>query len=247
MVINQRKEPSHARHLHRPPGRGHFDTDGVLTDTASVHAAAWKRLFDEYLEGRAARLGEPFRSFTVDDLRHVDGRPRYDGVAAFLASRGITLPWGDQADPPGRETVRGLGNAKDRLFVAHLRRHGARAFDGSADLVRRLRAAGTRTAVVSASRNMLAVLAWAGLSGLFDADVDGVQAWPASPTRPCSLRRPAGSGCRPGGPRWSRTPSPGWRPAAVAGSGWWSGWTGPARPPPWPSGAPMWSWPAWAS
>jgi len=154
-----------------------FDTDGVLTDTASVHAAAWKRLFDEYLEGRAARLGEPFRSFTVDDyLRHVDGRARYDGVAAFLASRDITLPWGDPADPPGRDTVRGLGNAKDRLFVAHLRQHGARAFEGSAELARRLRAAGTRTAVVSASRNMLAVLASAGLSGLFDADVDGVEA-----------------------------------------------------------------------
>ena len=154
-----------------------FDTDGVLTDTASVHAAAWKRLFEEYLALRTSRGQEPFRPYEeADYLRSIDGRPRYDGVAGFLASRGIELPWGDPGDPPGRETVRGLGNAKDRLFVAHLRQHGARAFEGSADLVRRLRAAGTRTAVVSASRNMLAVLASAGLSGLFDADVDGVQA-----------------------------------------------------------------------
>jgi hypothetical protein len=87
-----------------------FDTDGVLTDTASVHAAAWKRLFDEYLQLRATRDGEPFRPFTeADYLRSVDGRPRYDDVASFLASRGITLPWGDPDDTPDRETVCGLG------------------------------------------------------------------------------------------------------------------------------------------
>ena len=154
-----------------------FDTDGVLTDTASVHAAAWKRLFDEYLAQRATRLGEPFRPFEeADYLRHVDGRTRYDGVAGFLASRNISLPWGDPSDPPDRETVCGLGNAKDRFFVAHLRDHGARAFPSSADFVRRLRAAGLPTAVVSASRNMVAVLEAAGLRDLFDAEVDGVEA-----------------------------------------------------------------------
>jgi alpha,alpha-trehalase len=154
-----------------------FDTDGVLTDTASVHAAAWKLLFDGYLEERAARLGEPFRPFTeADYLRHVDGKPRYDGVAAFLASRGITLPWGDPTDPPGRETVCGLGNTKDDQFTAYLRDHGAKAFPTSVALVRRLRDAGIRTAAVSASRNMLAVLASAGLRELFDAEVDGVEA-----------------------------------------------------------------------
>jgi alpha,alpha-trehalase len=154
-----------------------FDTDGVLTDTASVHAAAWKRLFDEYLTRRAARHREPFRAFTeADYLRSVDGRPRYDGVAGFLASRGIELPWGDPADPPDRETVCGLGNAKDRFFVAHLRDHGAHAFPTSVELVRRLRAAGRRTAAVSASRNMVAVLESAGLRGLFDVEVDGVEA-----------------------------------------------------------------------
>ncbi|HEX2374628.1 MAG TPA: beta-phosphoglucomutase family hydrolase [Actinomycetota bacterium] len=154
-----------------------FDTDGVLTDTASVHAAAWKRLFDEYLRVRAARDGEPFRAFEeADYLRHVDGRPRYDGVAGFLASRGIELPWGDPSDPPDRETVCGLGNAKDRYFVTHLRDHGARAFPTSVALVRRLRERGLRTAVVSASRNMVAVLESAGLRQLFDAEVDGVEA-----------------------------------------------------------------------
>jgi trehalose 6-phosphate phosphatase len=154
-----------------------FDTDGVLTDTARVHAAAWKRLFDEYLERRTARLGGPFRAFEETDyLRYVDGRPRYDGVAGFLGSRGIDLPWGDPSDPPDRETVCGLGNAKDRSFVAHLGAHGAHAFPTSVAFVRRLRAAGLRTAAVSASRNMVAVLEAAGLRGLFDAEVDGVEA-----------------------------------------------------------------------
>jgi alpha,alpha-trehalase len=154
-----------------------FDTDGVLTDTASVHGAAWTRLFDEYLRLRAERGQEPFRAFEeADYLRHVDGRPRYDGVAGFLASRGIALPWGDPADPPDRETVCGLGNAKDRYFVTHLRDHGARAFPTSVALVRRLRERGLRTAVVSASRNMVAVLESAGLRDLFDAEVDGVEA-----------------------------------------------------------------------
>jgi alpha,alpha-trehalase len=154
-----------------------FDTDGVLTDTASVHAAAWKRLFDEHLAQRAARLGEPFRAFTeADYLRHVDGRPRYDGVAGFLTSRDITLPWGDPSDPPDRETVCGLGNAKDRFFVTHLGDHGAQAFPTSVAFVRRLRERGLRTAVVSASRNMVTVLDSAGLRALFDVEVDGIEA-----------------------------------------------------------------------
>jgi beta-phosphoglucomutase family hydrolase len=154
-----------------------FDTDGVLTDTASVHAAAWKRLFDEYLKLRAARRSEPFRAFTeADYLRSVDGRSRYDGVAGFLASRAIMLPWGDTTDPPGCETVCGLGNAKDRYFLDHLRDHGAQAFPTSVVFVRRLRAEGLRTAAVSASRSMVAVLESAGLGGLFDVEVDGVEA-----------------------------------------------------------------------
>ena len=154
-----------------------FDTDGVLTDTASVHAVAWKRLFDEYLQLRAVRDSEPFQPFTeADYLAHVDGRSRYDGVAGFLASRGIALAWGDPGDPPDRETVCGLGNTKDQFFVAHLRDQGAQAFPTSVAFVRRLRERGLRTAAVSASRNMVAVLASAGLRELFDAEVDGVEA-----------------------------------------------------------------------
>jgi beta-phosphoglucomutase family hydrolase len=154
-----------------------FDTDGVLTDTASVHAVAWKRLFDEYLALRTSRGQEPFRPFAqADYLRSIDGRPRYDGVAGFLASRGIQLPWGDPSDPPGRETVCGLGNAKDGYFLAHLRDHGARPFPSSVAFVRRVRERGLGTAVVSASRNMGAVLDSAGLGDLFDVEVDGVEA-----------------------------------------------------------------------
>jgi beta-phosphoglucomutase family hydrolase len=154
-----------------------FDTDGVLTDTASVHAAAWKRLFDEYLSLRVSRGQVHFRPFAeADYLRSIDGRPRYDGVASFLASRGIQLPWGDPSDPPDRETVCGLGNAKDRYFVAHLCDHGAKPFPTSVAFVRRLRERGLRTAAVSASRNMVAVLDSAGLRELFDVEVDGVEA-----------------------------------------------------------------------
>ncbi|MPZ89759.1 MAG: hypothetical protein GEU81_17240, partial [Nitriliruptorales bacterium] len=91
-----------------------FDLDGVVTDTAAVHQAAWKRLFDEYLRARAERDGEPFQTFSDADYReHVDGRPRYDGVRTFLDSRGITLPEGDPEDPPDAETVCGLGNRKN--------------------------------------------------------------------------------------------------------------------------------------
>lgn len=151
-----------------------FDTDGVLTDTASVHAAAWKRLFDEYLRGRG---GEPFRPFEYDDyLRYVDSKPRFDGVAAFLASRGISLPWGDPSDPPERETVSGLGNRKNGYFLALVDEDGVRPFATSLELVRELRARGVRLAAVSASRNFAAVLRAAGMHGLFDAEVDGLDA-----------------------------------------------------------------------
>jgi beta-phosphoglucomutase family hydrolase len=152
-----------------------FDTDGVVTDTASVHAAAWKRLFDEYLAERARGTGERFVPFDIDEdyRRHVDGKPRYDGVRDFLASRGIVLPEGDSSDPPERETVRGLGNRKDAFFLTHIREHGVTAYGSTVELVRRLEDAGFGTAIISASRNMLEVLAAAGLGGLFEVKVDG--------------------------------------------------------------------------
>lgn len=151
-----------------------FDMDGVVTETASVHTAAWTRLFDEYLAERAARTGEPFVPFEPDDyLCYVDGRNRYDGVAGFLAPRGITLPWGDPSDPPDADTVCGLGNRKAALFRRHVAEHGAHAYESTVALIRALRARGVRTALVTASRNADEVLAAAGVADLFDAKVDG--------------------------------------------------------------------------
>ncbi len=155
-----------------------FDMDGVITDTASVHSAAWKRLFDTYLRERADRTGEPFVPFDVDEeyRRYVDGKPRYDGVRSFLASRGIELPEGDPADPPDRETVCGLGNRKNEMFLKHLREHGAEPYGSTVELVRELARRDVPTAAISASRNMSEVLEAAGIGDLFHVRVDGVLA-----------------------------------------------------------------------
>ena len=154
-----------------------FDMDGVVTDTASTHAAAWKRVFDGYLGERARRMDERFRPFEEDDYRrYVDGKPRYDAVRDFLASRGIALPEGDPTDPPDRETVCGLGNRKDAYFLAQLREQGAQAYPGTVALVRQLAARGVRTAIISASRNLTEVLDAAGVGDLFQVEVDGLDA-----------------------------------------------------------------------
>ena len=151
-----------------------FDLDGVLTKTASVHAAAWKKLFDGFLKQRA-KAGEPFVPFDIDTdyPRYVDGKPRYDGVAAFLKSRGITLPWGAPEDGPDVQSVRALGNQKDRYFLEHLKQYGVEPYETSIELVRKLRAQEIKTAVVSSSNNCAAVLDAAGIAPLFDARVDG--------------------------------------------------------------------------
>lgn len=154
-----------------------FDLDGVVTRTAQVHAAAWERLFNAYLEARAHALGEPFHPFTPEDYqRYVDGRPRLDGIRCFLESRGLTLPEGSPEDGPEAETVRGLGARKNGYFLEALGQRGVQVFPHAVGLLERLRAAGFRTAVVSASRNCEAVLRAAGLTHLFDARVDGVEA-----------------------------------------------------------------------
>jgi len=155
-----------------------FDMDGVVTKTASVHAAAWKRLFDDYLEERAAREGSAVRPFDADaDYRHyVDGKPRYDGVVSFLESRGISLAYGEPDDPPDRETVCGLGNRKNSYFQQHLMEHGVDAYESTVDIIIRARAKGIRTAVISASRNCDDVLRAAQVLELFDARVDGTDA-----------------------------------------------------------------------
>lgn len=150
-----------------------FDLDGVVTRTAAVHAAAWKRLFDELLERRAR--GGPWRPFDADrEYRaYVDGRPRRDGVRSFLAARGIAVPDGAADDGPDAETVHGLAARKNGYVLAHLRAAGVEVYDDAVGLLRRARAHGLPTAVVTASENCSAVLAAAGLTGAFDAVVDG--------------------------------------------------------------------------
>jgi beta-phosphoglucomutase family hydrolase len=153
-----------------------FDLDGVLTRTASVHAAAWKKLFDGFLERRAADTSAAFVPFDIDAdyRRYVDGKPRYDGVAAFLESRGIKLPLGAPDDGPGVPTVHGLGNLKDQYFTEQLEQHGVEVYEAAIALVRTLRAQEIKTAVVSSSINCAAVLEAAGIAQLFDTRVDGV-------------------------------------------------------------------------
>ena len=153
-----------------------FDLDGVLTTTRTVHAAAWKRAFDEFLSRWDAEHGTttPFFDTGPDYASYVDGMPRQEGVRAFLASRGIRLPAEGTPDSPAdEESIWGLGNRKQLLVEDELERTGVEAFPGSVAWVRELREAGIRTAVVSSSRNCAAVLQLAGISNLFDARVDG--------------------------------------------------------------------------
>jgi beta-phosphoglucomutase family hydrolase len=155
-----------------------FDLDGVLTQTAKVHSAAWKQMFDDYLRKRARRTGEAFVPF--DPIReydeYVDGKPRYDGVRALLASRGVKLPEGDLDDTPEAETIRGLGNRKNEIVLGLIREQGVQPYAGSVRYVKAAQAAGLRRAVVSSSTNCREVLAAAGIEDLFEEIVDGVLA-----------------------------------------------------------------------
>ncbi len=155
-----------------------FDLDGVLTDTAKVHAAAWKQMFDDYLRRWAENAGEEFVSFdpVADYGEYVDGKPRYDGVKSFLASRGIELPQGDSSDPPTAETVDGLGNRKNELVLKKIRDEGVEAYPGSVRFLEAAKAAGLARAVVSSSTNCKDVLHAAGIDGFFDTRIDGVVA-----------------------------------------------------------------------
>lgn len=152
-----------------------FDLDGVLTPTAKIHAACWKRVFDEFLKSRAAETGEAFIPFDLpqDYHQYVDGKPRYPGVESFLAARNIELPYGDPSAPPNQTTVCGIGNGKDSYFATVLKEDGIDAFPGAIALVKHLRDKGIKTAVVSSSRNCKAVLAAAGITELFDTIMDG--------------------------------------------------------------------------
>ena len=155
-----------------------FDLDGVLTKTATVHAAAWKETFDAYLHERAQRSGHPFVPFdpVVDYQSYVDGKSRSDGVRSFLGSRGIRLPEGNVTDPSSAETVAGLGSRKNDELVRMIAQRGVGVYTGSIRYVRAARSAGFPCAVVSSSKNCAAMLAGAGIKDLFDLSVDGLTA-----------------------------------------------------------------------
>ncbi|MET9340431.1 HAD-IA family hydrolase [Nonomuraea sp. NPDC003804] len=155
-----------------------FDLDGVLTRTATVHAAAWEEMFDGYLRERARARGEPYVPFdpVADYDDYVDGRPRADGVRAFLASRGIELPEGGPDDPQRADTVKGLADRKNVILLRRMKQDGVRPYEGSVRYVKAAREAGLRRAVVSSSANCRDVLVAAGIEDLFEVRVDGLTA-----------------------------------------------------------------------
>ena len=155
-----------------------FDLDGVLTQTAKVHAAAWKQMFDEFLRAWDEAHGQPFVAFDeVEDYdEYVDGKPRYDGVRSFLQSRGIDLPEGSPDDPPTAQTVCGLGNRKNEIVLKMIHEDGVQPYEGSVRYVHAVIDAGLERAVVSSSTNTGDVLRAAGIADLFDHVVDGVVA-----------------------------------------------------------------------
>jgi beta-phosphoglucomutase family hydrolase len=155
-----------------------FDLDGVLTQTAKVHAAAWKETFDEFLRKRAQESGGQFVPFdeVADYDEYVDGKPREDGVRSFLSSRKIELPEGSPDDPPEAETIQGVGNNKNERVLKLIHEQGVEAYAGSVRYVRAVQQAGLPRAVVSSSTNTHDVLAAAGIADLFDTVIDGVVA-----------------------------------------------------------------------
>jgi beta-phosphoglucomutase family hydrolase len=152
-----------------------FDLDGVITATAKVHAAAWKRMFDEFLKGYYSQHEQTFVPFDIgpDYENFVDGKPRYDGVLSFITSRGIQLPKGEPGDAAHVQSVCGLGNRKNELIAEVLQAEGVDVYEGTITWVRQLRAQGIKTAVVSSSENAQTILGTAGVSDLFDIRVDG--------------------------------------------------------------------------
>ncbi len=155
-----------------------FDLDGVLTETAKLHAAAWKEMFDGYLKARADKSGAAFVAFddVADYDTYVDGKSRADGTRSFLQSRGIDLPPGSQQDRTGAPTITGLGAAKNAILVRRIRHRGVQAYPGSIRYVHAVRAAGLQTAVVSSSANCAEVLRAANIADLFQTRIDGVVA-----------------------------------------------------------------------
>ena len=155
-----------------------FDLDGVLTQTAKVHAKAWKQMFDEFLKTWYNRKGEAYREFVLPDdyERYVDGKPRRDGVRSFLESRGIDLPTGGPDDSPDDETIYGLGYRKNDLVLKLIHDEGVEPYEGSVRYAERARDAGLNRAVVSSSENAKDVLKSAGMLDLFEVIIDGLVA-----------------------------------------------------------------------
>jgi beta-phosphoglucomutase family hydrolase len=149
-----------------------FDLDGVLTQTAVLHASAWKQMFDDYLRRRE---GDNFREFDAngDYNDFVDGKPRLDGTRDFLRSRGIELPLGSPDDTSGKETIWGLSNRKNEIVRSLILEKGVQVYEGSVDYLRRAKKAGLTCVVVTSSANASEVLAVAGIDDLFDARIDG--------------------------------------------------------------------------
>ena len=152
-----------------------LDLDGVITDTASIHAACWKQMFDEYLQNRATQRGEAFRPFDIEtDYRlYVDGKPRFDGCRDFLTSRGFQLPEGSAADPPEAETVCGLANRKNDLVNKIIEEKGVKPYEGSVKFLQQLDHQQFKIAVVTSSEHCDTVLRVAKLDAFFDVRVDG--------------------------------------------------------------------------
>ena len=209
-----------------------FDLDGVLTQTALVHNAAWKQTFDTFLKTWSAQHGQAFVPFDsgADYHRYVDGRPRADGVRTFLASRGITLPEGTPDDGPDLQTVNGIGNRKNMLVLQKIKEGAVQVYPGSVDYLKAAQAAGLRRAVVSASANCKDVLEAAGIADLHRG-ARGRRRPPASSTCRASRRptpsstAPSCSACPRRTARSSRTLRPASPPAGPADSGSWSEWT----------------------
>ncbi len=155
-----------------------FDLDGVLTQTATVHAAAWQQMFDDFLRQQAERTGGRFVPFdpVADYDKYVDGKPRDDGTRSFLRSRGIDLPEGSEGDPPGTATIAGLSSLKNQIVLRKIADGGVQVYPGSVRYLHAAGQAGLRRAVVTSSANAASVLDAAGLSGQFDAVVDGLVA-----------------------------------------------------------------------
>ena len=202
-----------------------FDLDGVITNTASLHATCWKQMFDEYLRRRAEQSGEAFRSFDLaaDYRLYVDGKPRFDGVRDFLRSRGIQLPEGHPDDPAELETVCGLGNRKNELINDLIERKGVEPYDGSVRFIHQLRRDGFKIAVVTSSQNCKTVLKAAKLNDFFKVRVDGniieAERLAGKPAPDTYLMAARLLGVEPEGRLSSRMPFPEWRPARMDTSG----------------------------